>query len=248
MRKLIILALFFILFSSLAFAASPFITEAETVDGLFIEYPPFPAHKVNTDFKLHTHVITKGNGTIVTNETTSCFLHLYNSTGHHTLEEYMGFDGNGLEFDLTITKGNFSTIGDNAFIIQCNGSQGGAFVSGLFQVTESGQPMNDDFNLVLIIGFGILIGLCLYFSFGLQPEHFILKLFLIFFALIYAMLIPAVVITGYTSIAPMALKLVIAQFTIFVIYFSVSLFIWFSNKSQYMLKNINKIRSSLKRR
>jgi len=248
MRKILPLFLFLIVFSSLALAVAPVLQTAAVNEGLRIQYPQFTAHKQNTHYDLSVHVINATDGTIITNETTKCQIHIHNFTGDHIYIANLNYDNDHNEFKTYINKSYLSILGNYEYIIQCNGSAGGSFVSGSFEITESGEETNEAFNFPLIMGIGILIAFCLYFSFGLQPEHFILKLLLIFFALIYAMLIPAVVINGYIAVAPLALKLAMAQFLFFIIYFSVSIFIWWSNKSQYMLKNMDKIRSSFKKR
>jgi len=248
LNKLLFLFLFLILSSSLVLAVKPVTQLAETENGLIIEYPRYNVHQQNTYYKMHTHVINASNGVIITNETTKCFLHLYNVSGDHVLEEYMGWDSNGLEFKLDIGAGNFTQLGDFAYIIQCNGTQGGSFIGGNFEITENGKEKTQGNDLALIVGLGILIASCLYFSFGLKPEHFILKLFLIFFALIYSFTIPAVVLTGYVNVASLVLKLAMGQFGFFLIYFSVSIFIWWANKSEFMLKNMDNIRGSFKRK
>jgi uncharacterized membrane protein YeiB len=114
----------------------------------------------------------------------------------------------------------------------------------------------------IIIGIGITAFLFLYFSFQLNDEHFILKLFLIFFALYSLILIPQAVInencslqvanyttTGNTTIneyeticqqsqssTPVTfLKLPMWFFRIFVTYFFIYLFWHWFRKSEKLM-------------
>ena len=111
-----------------------------TEQGLVIEYPAFIHHEQNTHFNLHTHVINSSNGIIIDNTSTKCFIHIYNITGDHIVKLDMGYSAVDPEFELYIGAGNFSTLGDYAYIIQCNGTEGGDFVRGFFEITEDGMP------------------------------------------------------------------------------------------------------------
>ena len=131
----------FILLAFAVCAVKPATQLSSNVEGLGIEFPRYNTHEQNTYYHIHTHVINLSDGIIITNETTKCFIHLYNISGSHIMEEYMGWDSNGLEFELYIGAGNFSNLGDYAYIIQCNGTSGGGFVGGNFEITEDGKDM-----------------------------------------------------------------------------------------------------------
>ena len=88
--------------------------------GLIIEYPKYETKKQNQDFKLHLHVFNETDGSLMKNDTTDCNIHIYNESGHHVLEEDLGFDSNLIDFELFIDGGNFSVLGEYAYIIQCN--------------------------------------------------------------------------------------------------------------------------------
>ena len=141
MNKQIPIWICIFLFLAFAVCAVKPVQQTDAPDGLVIEYPQYEYIKQGDHFKLHTHVINGTDGIIITNETTKCFLHIYNRTGDHILEEYMGWDSNGLEFDLYIGGGNFSVLGSYAYIIQCNGSAGGGFDAGMFIITEDGKAV-----------------------------------------------------------------------------------------------------------
>lgn len=107
-------------------------------DGLELRIPQAEFLKQNQAVQLNTHVDNKSNGFPVTNETVSCDAHLFNSTGHHSFAAPMEFDADHQDFQLDIAAGNFSELGFRSFIINCNSSTLGGFVSGSFIVTEDG--------------------------------------------------------------------------------------------------------------
>lgn len=167
MKKYIIYIIAAILLISLAFAAPPI--QVNTGDnGLEIESVKYDYAKEDTTFKLHIHVFNKTTGLPVFGDSADCYLHLYNSTGSHILKEEMPFDaGDIFDFTLTIGAGNF-TIGQHQYIIQCNTSGSGGFVSGAFEVTPDGNPRGDNIGLLLSLTIFslafILIGMYLFFK------------------------------------------------------------------------------------
>jgi hypothetical protein len=161
--------IFVTIFLALAFcvSAQPHFAEpqiGQATEGLIIEYPQYKYIKQGQNFTLHTHVIDGLNGTIITNETTYCFLHLYDKFGRHILQENMSFSDNGVEFELYISEGNFTDLGLYAYIIQCNGTQGGGFDAGNFEVTDTGNPKinkGDSNSTVIFFMIFLIIGLFL---------------------------------------------------------------------------------------
>lgn len=115
-------------------AQPPF--ESTTGAGMQFAYSPYYYVKENTVFNLHVHVVN--DTAIQTNATTSCIVHLYNSTGSHIVEGNMGWDSNNIEFKYTIAASNF-TNGVHAYIIYCNNTnKENHLVSGDFMVSPSG--------------------------------------------------------------------------------------------------------------
>ena len=113
-------------------------------NGCEIRLPQATTLKQNQDIKFHTHVIntTIGASNFLTNDTTNCFVHLYNHSGH-TFQGNMSWDSNGLEWELNISGANFSQIGEFAFYIQCQAPDVICADSGSFIVTESGFDINE---------------------------------------------------------------------------------------------------------
>ena len=155
---MVLIGLFILSLSSIVQAAPP--SSNPTVQtssniGMQINYPKYEYIKQNTDFRFHAHVI---NATALkTNVTTSCFVHLYNSTGFDiAVISPMEFESyNGIDFAGTFTPQNFTHLGYYSYVMQCNSSNEIAFVSGQLFVTKNGQIPADD-NLKIFI-FGIFI-------------------------------------------------------------------------------------------
>lgn len=159
--------IFVTIFLALAFcvSAQPPFTEVQVTDapgGLILEYPRYLYIQQGQNFTLHTHVINASNGVIITNETTYCFLHLYDKYGRHVLQENMSYEG--VEFELYISEGNFTDLGIYAYIIQCNGTEGGGFDAGNFEVTDTGKVKvnsGDSNSTVILFMVFLIIGLFL---------------------------------------------------------------------------------------
>ena len=135
---ILLLCLFIIPLVSALPPGVPF--ESTTGEGLQFAYPQYNYVKANEAFGLHLHVINDTK--IQTNKTTSCLVHLYNSVGNHIFESSLGWDSNNLEFEQNIAAGNF-TMGQHAYIIYCNNTgKQNHLVSGLFQVTGTGDNLS----------------------------------------------------------------------------------------------------------
>lgn len=122
-----------------------------------IESPPFYYIKQGEDHRFHAHVINSTRPK--TNVTTSCELHVYNSTGwdvnagatHMEFETY-----NGIDFARTISGGNFTKLGYYAYVIQCNSTNEVGFIVGELQVTPSGLAV-DTGNSIIYVGLMIIL-------------------------------------------------------------------------------------------
>lgn len=157
---------FFLLMFSLVLVSSapPFQTSTATT-GLEVRYPQYDVAKQNTDFDLHVHVYNLTNGLPITNATTSCFLHLYDIDGDQYLTMKMTFVPATFpigEWETDILGTNFSTLGTHSYIIQCNSTTQGGFVSGNFLVTETGEIATNSqailYSGLLILSIILLIG------------------------------------------------------------------------------------------
>ena len=169
----------FLLLVSLVAGAPPVTQTAEGAGGLTIEYPKYTSTRMNQQFSLHTHVYNTSDGVFITPDMASCELHIYNESGNHVLEGEMYADSNDKEFAYYMTAENFSVRGRYSYIIQCNTTDQGGFVSGLFDVTPDGIDPEDecDVGIYVIMFFMLLIGLCFYV--GLKIEDAMRYTFLI---------------------------------------------------------------------
>lgn len=143
----------------LIYAIQP--VQVSTNRGIQIEYPKYDYIKINSDHRFHAHVINETN--TLTNKTTSCILHLYNSSGYdiNLSKQLMEFeDYNGVDFAFTVAGGNFSKIDYMTWVIQCNSTNEVGFASGNFLVTGTGHELNTDifktFIFILFI-FNVLL-------------------------------------------------------------------------------------------
>ncbi len=134
----VILILLLVLASGVASAAPPFVQTSELAL-IEMRIPQVEFLEVNKAYSFRTHVFNGTDGLPLYNDTTSCLIHIYNSTGQHIVEEEMGFDGNNIDFDISINSSVFSVMGFHSFILQCNSSSIGGFIAGSFEVTETGQ-------------------------------------------------------------------------------------------------------------
>lgn len=127
--------------------------------GLIIEYPKYAYVAKDTAFTLHFHVFNSTD--YVTNQTTTCGLHLYSPLDKHIFEGWADFEDNGLDFEIDINANNFSMLGDHAYIIYCNSSQEVGYASGSYTVTTFGlEPAGDNLTIFIYLLFMIMtIGL-----------------------------------------------------------------------------------------
>ena len=161
--KKIKICLFFVIL--LAFAVISFAqanpptpqTTSEYGKGIQIVYPKFNYIEYGTNFSFHIHAFN-GTNHILTNETTNCTFHLYNSSGNHVLKQIMFFD-DPFDFEVIITPPIFK-LGYFSYIVQCQtytafqGNQEAGFVSDSFKVTMIGE---DDINKDTTAGLAITI-------------------------------------------------------------------------------------------
>ena len=137
------------LFLPLSIAQPPF--EPQVAGGtniLEIRIPQAEFIKQNEDVQLNIHVFNKSTGLQMNNDSIACDVHIFGRTGFHISRLMLEWDGEE-DFEVIIGGGNFSTLGRHSFIINCNSSTIGGFVSSAFDVTESGS--NKDIEQVLLI-------------------------------------------------------------------------------------------------
>lgn len=166
LQNSILLIILIILLSSVVYSAPP-VTQIVTNIGsnvLTIQYPKHDVYKFGTDpIKLHFHVFDS-NSTEMKNDTTDCFIHIYDLDGSHIVERcLMSFDTNDHEWKFDLNTSIADHLGMYPYIVYCNNTQKG-FLSTSFLITNSGLQY-DVFNtwLVIIIALSVMT-----LSFGLS--------------------------------------------------------------------------------
>lgn len=165
-NKRLIFFLLFLLVLPMAFSAKVTQTFVGGADGLEIRVPQGEFLEQNIDVQLNLHVFNKSDGLLMDNTTTECLVHIFNKSGFHIFDEHLDFDEGedhhgSRDFTLNISGSNFTQLGFHSFIIQCNTSRFGGFVSGSFRVTETGEDDSPNNIYPVIIG---IIAIITFFS------------------------------------------------------------------------------------
>jgi len=159
MRKNLSLMLCIILVTSLCItliSAVPPVQTTLTEKSLLITYPQYEYVKLDSNFTLYIHVYNTSQ--YIRGSTASCFLDLYNPEGIETMSSPM--IAGGSDYYIAIAKGNFSMLGLNSFIIQCNTTSQSGFASGIFSITNSGVEITSG---KAIVDVGLLFVLLTFF-------------------------------------------------------------------------------------
>lgn len=122
-----------------AFSIPPFQSSGTTTPSLTITYPKVSYFPESTNITLNFHVYNSTNH-IVTNETTSCILHLYSSqNGTHLIEGALSFNSNNLDFYYTIPSTEFEDRNEYPYLVQCTDSIEAGFLSAELSINGSGE-------------------------------------------------------------------------------------------------------------
>ena len=155
-KVILVIAFMFLLLIPLVSAKVVAQSSADTI-GLEIKYPQIDVKKQGQDFKFHTHVYNTSSGLLVTNVTTSCEIHIYNSSGSHVLESAMAWDSNNRDFKLDIAGTTFADSQMMSAIVTCNTSKVGGFVSFSFDVNPTGRELTQARSMLYIGLLSILV-------------------------------------------------------------------------------------------
>lgn len=129
--------LWLLILVSFVAAVPPFSVVQTASDNLDIAYPKNPAFIQDQSFNLHFHVFNSSGFILKPNQAT-CIIHIYNASNNHLLERNMTGDSNGLEFVVNLNSTHSSRIGSYPYIVQCNTTNEGGFVSTTYEVTANG--------------------------------------------------------------------------------------------------------------
>lgn len=161
MKRLCIIFMFIFMFS-FSMAQPPFLQTEIISEGIQVGAPVIEFHKANNDFIFHAHAHNATNGLLLTNATTICHIHILRpSDGDHIIDNVMSFHENLVDFELNVSGGNFTEIGQYVTFFYCEvaGEIGGFFEYG-FDVTAEGGSLQLPDSLVrmfLIIFFITLL-------------------------------------------------------------------------------------------
>lgn len=140
---LILLALSFVAVAS-AVAPADVQTNINVETGLEIEFTQVHLLENGKHHLFNAHVFNISTQKLVTNLTTDCNFHLFDNKGEHIINQVpMSFDAFGLDFELNATGGNFTRNGGYSYLIVCNTTNIGGFISVGLEVTQTGFEFTD---------------------------------------------------------------------------------------------------------
>ena len=194
MNKTIICFLFMIILSTGVFAASPFVQESPSGSSWTIVNPKIEQYKLGTGAAHYHFHVYNSTGFIVTNATdggTGCFIHVYDSTGSHIVEEDLIFDSNGIDFFYNATGTAVTKEGKYSYIVQCNSSAHSGFLSTSIEVVRD-NTIDPEKAKALIFAIALFALILLFFANTVdEKEHWILKLLALVFVVICLFLLGA---------------------------------------------------------
>jgi hypothetical protein len=229
MKKIFIFLLMFLMVLPMINAVPPVRTfMGDGTNDLEIKCPIFDYIRQGENFEFEVHVFNKSNGVYMTD--VGCYIHLYNDTGRHILTQYD--DTVSHDFDYSF-KYNFTDVGQYHYIIQCNNSAQGGFSSAAFEVTNNG--LENPTKQAMVLGVGLVAFLLLYLGFNLDKQHFILKLLTLCLFVGMLILIPAVLIGGFSIMTTFA-KTITWFFRFFFTYLFIFAIYWAYKYSQGAIK------------
>ncbi len=174
MRKLIIFLFVGLFLITLVNAQPPFEQGAANfVEGYEIEFAQIQVYEANMSTLFDVHVFNISNGLAITNETSDCFFHLHNSSGHFLIDQMpMVFEGAGREWSFEVGGGNLSELGEYSYLVVCNSTFFGGFVSVGFEVTTSGSMITEGNSSILniTIVFFMILSILLFINFMLVKD------------------------------------------------------------------------------
>lgn len=173
MNKVVLLLVLSIFLFGNVSAQPPFVSTT-TDTNVNIDALMFGTIKQNQDFALHLHTYNISTGLNLSNLTTKCNFHLYNSSGNHILRvNTMSWDNQG-DWETIIAKGNFTKSGSYALEIWCtNGAVAGGSERIYFEVTPNATDFNTSQAIVfsLFVIFAIMILFFSLYSLVRLPEE-----------------------------------------------------------------------------
>ncbi|GAH01631.1 unnamed protein product, partial [marine sediment metagenome] len=182
LKKLILFFFFLIALASSVNGATIIQQNFNFDEGYTIKFPPFNTFEQGEDVELAFHVFNISNGYPV-NEGISCDFHVYNNSGKHLSVQTVTETAHQYDYEFKTDGLNFSAIGDYAYIVGCNNSLIGGFVSHSLTITKSGTDEETIYFFLLLAFLPVIMGMfALFASFFLNgEEHSALKISMMLF-------------------------------------------------------------------
>ena len=170
--RLLYISLFFLIFFSFSVIAQPATPFTQIIqEKVDIQFPLIRLIEQNKNFTFNFHIFNSTNGIIFDNTTHECRFHLFDNQGIHIVNNLqVPFEIIGKDFEITISGGNFSRIGEYSFLVICNSTTGGGSVSVMFDVTENGLELPIEANTRLNSFYLILAVAVIFLIVGLAKE------------------------------------------------------------------------------
>jgi len=162
-KRFLVLSLFclILLMSISMISSAPPVSQVQQfTTGYIIKIPTQETIKQGQDFTFYFHVFNISDGVPITNLTTNCFFHLYNSSGEHIVNltaDYEKLPNIFNEWEAYIKGGNFSKVGLYNYIIQCNSTTLGGYFEMPLEVTGTGLELTVARSIIYFGFFMLLI-------------------------------------------------------------------------------------------
>jgi hypothetical protein len=171
-------------------AVPPFIQQASltSVNGLQIQYNDFKILSQNQNYDFNFHVMNMSNGMPIIKGIV-CNIDIYNVSGTHILSARSTTPDSRFDYNFSINGANFSSIGEYNYILFCNSSDLGGFISNNIVVTQTGQLLSPEdsglfsYFVLFMLGLSLLL---IYLSRLIEANDWIqtsIKVLIISFAL-----------------------------------------------------------------
>ncbi len=182
-----ILILVMIFSVNLIHAAPPTQTNVNLNIGIQIQTSGIETIRQNTNHSFGFHVFNITTQLALDPTTTNCSFHLYNKTGQHQfINDLIDFDDG--DYKITLLGTNFSDLGLYNYYIYCNNSDIGGFARENFEVTPTGQALDEPQGTIVL---GIIILLIflsgIFFYLGKESKYLPAKIFLISMGVLFLM-------------------------------------------------------------
>jgi len=121
-----------------------------------ISYPKSEVHKLDESIRPQFRIFNKSSGKIIDNESAYCSLTIMNSSGYTIYYENSSYNTSSKFFYNDVNNSYFSSVGRYRYDILCEDREIDGFVSGQYDVTQSGYPyenINQNIDIGMIIMF-----------------------------------------------------------------------------------------------